>query len=240
MRRRFSVDVQQEIEPLHEQGYGPKQILDKLVSRFGRAEVPSLRTVQSIVSELKRRDDTSETWTVAEASPAEISLVMPVLHAVAEETSSRTVTMTRDRAEWVLKVRAAAPQLPLWSVYRFAQRYGAGGDKPVELDALLALAPWRSRRARRQFFDAVAAGDLDRGLVGTAWFLLGPYVLPPPVVTRAEAQQLEDQQLEDHQLRDLWLFAYEAQDVIDLFIKEIYASVVGRRKPRQNRTRNAR
>ena len=67
-RRYFSVDVQQEIETLHDQNYGPKQILDTLVSKFGRDEVPSLRTVQSIVSELKRRD-TSGTWTVAEASP---------------------------------------------------------------------------------------------------------------------------------------------------------------------------
>lgn len=210
-RRRTPMEIQQEIEQLFEESLGPKEIQHKLVLQF-RERAPGLRTVQSIVSELRQRD-TSGTWTVAEADPDEIAQVLPVLRAVAEQTNGRIITMTNDRARWVLRVHATAPSLPPWSVYRFAQHYGlqaADGETTTALDAVLVLAPWQSEPARARFLDGVSSGDLDPGLLGTAWLLLAPSALPKPRLSHTEAFQLEDEQL-----RNLWLFAHEAQDVID-------------------------
>ena len=114
---------------------------------FGPQDVPSLRTVQDVVNEL-RGLDTSGSWTIADARDGEEArLVLETLAAVIEATEGKRREITRGEAAWVIRIRRAAPDLHPWEAFRLARTYlrlEERGEPSGFLDAFLAFAPWRS------------------------------------------------------------------------------------------------
>jgi hypothetical protein len=123
---------------------------------------PDIRTVRERFRQLSPPDD-SGTWALAEhnpkhpeaePSPAEVAAVMPVLAEVAHRTEGRVAQLTRRQAKLICRVRAAAPTLAPWFVYRVALAYQRreAEEKPTEdLDLMLAYEPWHSPTRYRLF-----------------------------------------------------------------------------------------
>lgn len=144
--RRTNPDVIQRIRELAGDGYtGPA--IERVLS--GDPEyadrTPSLRTIQDIAREQPVHD---EWWSVAEASPEEARLVLPVLaerigylHGVHHLRG--TVRLAKGLGEWIARVRSIAPDLPLTEAYRTAWRYWS--DPSPELDQAFALRIAQSR-----------------------------------------------------------------------------------------------
>ena len=98
-----------------------------------------------MAAEMRGRDG-SDTWTVGEADPADVPLVLPVLAelvAVGQVTS-----FTRETGRWIAIIRRVAPAMPTIDVLLFASRYQAaaarGGSThliDVELARQIAKRP---------------------------------------------------------------------------------------------------
>lgn len=124
-----------------------------LVQRFGDENVPSERTIRDMIAEVTKRDP-SESWTIAAAELDDIAVIAPVW-AYALETGLR---LTKQHADWVVRVRTAAPDLPPADAWGLAGLY-AMSDTPIEwADALLAFAPWRDAEHCERYFKAANAG----------------------------------------------------------------------------------
>ena len=104
--------------------------MGKWPAGFKGDDVPSVRTVQSIVSEYRQRGP-SDPWSLAMAHGDEAKLVMPVLEELIEQTEGRAWQLTTDEARWIAAIRRVAPDLDLWQVYLLAREYailnGRGG-----------------------------------------------------------------------------------------------------------------
>lgn len=121
-----------------------------------------IRTIRARLKLLLPPDD-SGTWSLAEhnpehpeaePSPAEVAAVMPVMAAVAEHAEGRVTGLTKRQAALVCRVRAAAPTLAPWFVYRVAlayQRREARKEPTEDLDLMLAWEPWRLPTRYRLF-----------------------------------------------------------------------------------------
>ena len=114
---------------------------DGRVGKYGfrDTEVPTVRTVQNIVRPLRPPDDSGR-WSVADAEPGEIPLILPVLGHVLMLTGGRRGHVTRREARLILRVRAALPRANpsfVWSAVRDYARRKA--DDTADLDAWLAL-----------------------------------------------------------------------------------------------------
>lgn len=86
-----------------------------------------------------RGRDASDTWTVGEADPDDVPLVLPVL---AELINVGQVTsVTRETGRWIAIIRRVAPAMATIDVLVFATRYQAAvarGDSTHLIDLDLA------------------------------------------------------------------------------------------------------
>src|SRR5690606_1460124 len=109
-RRRMDPDLRRAIEEALVVGYTPSRVMNRLQADEGlRDRVPSLRTIESMAAEL-RPVDRADGWTVGEADPAHVPLVLPVLAelvAVGQVTS-----LTRETGRWIAIIRRVAPAMP--------------------------------------------------------------------------------------------------------------------------------
>jgi hypothetical protein len=126
----------------------------------GDANVPVLRTVQDMVTEA-RTNVPSEPWEFAAAEPDEIAQITPVW-AVALENGT---CLTRKDAEWIVRIRSAAPDLPPDDVWAIAGLYSMEVHPETQplrdsLDAFLAFAPWRDVDHAERFYQAVNSGRI--------------------------------------------------------------------------------
>ena len=118
------------------------QIEAELHRRFspGR-KVPSQKVIQRVVKEERPQDPTGP-WRLAEADdPADAALVLPVLVVTASGWP-----LTTAEAGWVVRIRKAAPSVPLNAVFMLVRTYMSWEQRgrPTELlDLVLACAPWR-------------------------------------------------------------------------------------------------
>ena len=120
---------------------------------FGPNDVPSRRTIHDIVVEYTPKDDT-DPWELADAEADEAALVLPVLATIIEKTEERRSHVTQAEAQWIVRIRRAAPDLDPWMVYLIALNYMACAQHGVphnHLDAYLAFAPWRSQVNRWRY-----------------------------------------------------------------------------------------
>ena len=86
--------------------WSPAQIRRELEKRPDlEYELPSDRTIQMIVKEA-RPPDPSGPWSLADAEPRDVALVLPVLAAVVGKSQGRQ-HVTRAEAKWVVKLRSA-------------------------------------------------------------------------------------------------------------------------------------
>ena len=137
------------------------EIQRTLELKFGPNRSPQLRTVQRMVREL-RAADASSVWS---ASPAEATSddrhALEVLAAVIVGTGGSRTTLTQTEAAHAVGIRSLAPDLDAWLTYRLARAYmarAARGEPTTDLDAWLALAPWRSAPDRDRYELAVRNG----------------------------------------------------------------------------------
>lgn len=154
--RRIHPDVQAEIENLALKGFGASQINVKLHEHFGAKEpskLPHLKTIQRVISDTVPRDSTAP-WRLADAVAEDAALVLPVLAAVIEESEGRVANLTIGQARWIAKLRHVAPDLALWTVYVLANTYMRCEEwnmPTADLDAYLALTPWRDDACRQRY-----------------------------------------------------------------------------------------
>lgn len=155
-RRRTDPDIVLRIRELAVSGHtGPS--IERLLSAEQPDLTPSLRTIQGIMRETEAKPD--EWWSVAEASPEEARLVLPVLAAQIRrrgqveaayfakhgrhlsQLPAGALRLHRELAEWIAKLRTIAPEMPDDDVYSLAIRYWFGSTP--YLDAFLALHAWQ-------------------------------------------------------------------------------------------------
>lgn len=117
------------------------EIWEAVEVRWGEG-TGSLRTVQAIVAVNRPKDDTLP-WSLADSSPAEAALVMPVLTALIKQSGGKKKELTHLEAEWVARVRSVASWLEPWEAYQFAREYivrlSRPGQGTGDLDRALAI-----------------------------------------------------------------------------------------------------
>ena len=139
---------------------------------FSKGDVPSVRTVQSIVSEY-RLPGPSDPWSLADAQGDEAELVMPILQEVIEHTEGRVCQLTSAEAEWIAAIRRIErepyPQgLSPWDIYLLAREYvllKERGEPTTGVDAFLAFTPWQSLEAAFRYREALAKGRIPPRLI---------------------------------------------------------------------------
>ena len=138
-RRRLDPDVARAIQEALVLGYTPSRVLSRLQAADRlRDRVPSLRTIESMAAELRGRDR-SDTWTVGEADPDDVPLVLPVLAELV--MAGQATSVTRETGRWIAVLRRVAPAMPTIDVLIFASRYQAAmarGDSTHLIDLELA------------------------------------------------------------------------------------------------------
>ena len=170
-------------------GYTAEAIRREIEARFG-PETPSKRTVQGMVKQIRQATDRdrSDTWSVLEDDTGEPRIVLDALAAALTQTRGGVGSISKAEARLVVKVARSAPELPPYQWLRFARLYAvrqALGWPASDLDALLALAPWRDegeegwtlyRRSVREGWIAEAPGGLV-GDLGGSWLSFGSFAL---------------------------------------------------------------
>jgi hypothetical protein len=135
------------------------------------AKIPDERTIRRRIAE-RKPPDPHDPWTLAATEGDKAARLLPVLRAVLERTEGRTKGFSKATAEWIVRVRRAAPDLDPWTAYRTALAYQRRtGPDTEDLDTFLAFAPWRSPEATKHLWDWALAHRPN-------WFqmarLLGP------------------------------------------------------------------
>ena len=118
-----------------------------------KSRIPHIRTIQRIVRE-NTPQDPSAPWQLAEASGGDAALVLPVLAAMIEVSEGRLKALSTAKAEWIVKLRRVADDLPLWAIYELTIKYMLRRERhnPTDdLDAFLAFAPWRSKEHNKRY-----------------------------------------------------------------------------------------
>ncbi|TEU16580.1 MAG: hypothetical protein E3J25_02785 [Anaerolineales bacterium] len=141
-------------------------------AQFSVTEIPSLRTVQNIVADL-RPPKASDPWALAAADTDEAALVMPVWREVVEYTQWEVSHLTKAEAEWIVKIRRVAPELypeglSFSHIYLLAREYVLLTDREKPTtgpDAYLAYAPWESLLAALRYGEALRKKRIPARLI---------------------------------------------------------------------------
>ncbi len=121
----------------------------------------SERTIRDRISRL-RPPDNSGPWTLADpdATPEDAALVLPVLAEAIDWSGGHLHRFSKAVVRWIVKVRVAAPDLPVSWALKVAEEYRAaeerGDSEELEgLDQMLAFTPWRDSYYYRRYLQAV-------------------------------------------------------------------------------------
>jgi hypothetical protein len=182
-RRRSYVpaDVLDAIEELIDKGRSPKQIEDEL-SKNGKIadRLPTLRTIQRIVAEKLKSDDT-ETWELGPVDQRDIdgAVVLDVLAFVVRATGGRTASLTENEARWITALHRVRPTIHGWVLYRLARLYISTRSRKLStapIDAFLAYKPWDDAWKHQTY----VADVLFRLIPPAPFFLANSYYRFPP------------------------------------------------------------
>lgn len=181
---KVDLDMQAEIERLALMNWGATQIHTHLERQEALVDrkLPTVRTVQRIVAGLAPRDS-SGPWHIQDADSGEARLILDVLAAVVTETEGRKSQLTRTEADWTVRIRRAATNIPTWETWMTARFYmarEAAGEETVDLDCLLAFNPWKGGEKAEQYFQAVQAG----------WIPIAPLPLIAPLADPQQHQAI--------------------------------------------------
>lgn len=176
-RRQMAGFIEDRINDLLlEHGWSPSQVHEHLLvqksaaengsgdERFRGEAVPSLRTIQRMAKELSPPDP-SGTWSLATDETGHPGLVLDVLSSVIDGYAGEITTITNKQAEWIVRIRLARPEMPLYQVFLFTRLYvlrEAYGEPMRGLDAYLAYEPWRDEAAQLRYDSAVSNGWIPK------------------------------------------------------------------------------
>ncbi len=160
-RRRIEPQILSEIREKTLLGWSGPSIYRHLTALYENREIertpPKLRTIQKLVSEYALPDP-SGPWTVKDASPEDVEVILLELAKIAMATKGAVAQFSRDEAAWILKIRALAPDLFALAVLDYAHAYAWCEQKGVGtevLDLTLAFKTWRSHELASVFLDVV-------------------------------------------------------------------------------------
>lgn len=158
-RRRIDPDIHEEIVARVLEHWTPSKIHQWLETSFeDKSRLPSLRTVQRIVSDITA-EDRSGPWSLRQAEGDDARLILDVLAVFLERTTRQRVYLTKTEADYVLKIRKAVPDEDLWAVFRLARLYvlrEVKGEDTHDLDGYLAFrAGVRSDETRMETYRRV-------------------------------------------------------------------------------------
>ena len=133
-----------------------------LILQFTESGVPSENTVRDMVKEVMSRDPSGQ-WTLADAKIEEIPLVLPVWRLA--RSFGRDLTLAE--ADWVLRIRTAAQDMPKADVLFLAQLRVAWPGWASWIEPLIAFAPYRNSWHSEIYFEAVNAGHIPAPILST-------------------------------------------------------------------------
>ena len=164
-RRNQDADVIEAIEEMaNVEQLSAAKIHVRLEQVFGDRAPKSVRTTQSIVADLRGKDD-SEPWALLDAEPATVRLVLDVLAAVVGHTEGRRAHLTRKEVDLIVAVDAAAHDLDPWDKYRLARAYLLRRTRNAatsDLDLMLAFKWWRGPTELAAYLAALSAGHVPQ------------------------------------------------------------------------------
>jgi hypothetical protein len=131
-------------------------------------DVPSVRTIQRVVKDLKIQQDTSVWSPMGDVGEEDSRFILDVLRVAISVTEGRKCSFTIGESEMLLKLKRAMPDASpfvVWILLRLYMLYEANGDDTLPLDTYLAYAPWRDYTSFRLYCHAIVR----------------KYVQPPPV-----------------------------------------------------------
>lgn len=134
-RRYIKATVEDAIKAEIQLGRTPKQIQDVLNEggRFPEVDIPTLRTIQRIVSETPV--DT-EVWAITDSLDG--WPVIAALGEVAVASNGARLHITKAEAEAICRIANIAPDIPPLAHFLLAVR-----ENQQEVQLFLAFAPWR-------------------------------------------------------------------------------------------------
>lgn len=146
-------------------GRTPAQILERMKENpdsQGRI-LPSLRTVERIVKELRASDE-ADPWNIDDTSSDSARVVLDVLRDLIFDGHLSHPRISKAAARWVVRIRGIvpSPELDSWAVWLLAQLYRSRVEKGLgtdDLDCYLAFRPWQDTWSYSAYHFA-----LDRGL----------------------------------------------------------------------------
>ena len=159
-------DIRRVSEHLMTVGWSAPEVHRALArsGRFAPNDLPNERTVQRW-AQARRGESAEEAWGLGDANQGEGQLVLPVLRALSQLSGGRRLDLTKQEAEWIVRIRRGCPDLGPQEVFWLARRYVdaiAGGNSTGALDLYLAIGPWRGPAELTEFAGLLQGPD--RGL----------------------------------------------------------------------------
>lgn len=163
---RLPVKVENRLQSLIDQGYGPAAIVGHLAEEFPD-DAPSESTIKRRIRTLRSIDKSGQ-WSLLDGSPEATGAVLDVLGFVIESTEGRITSLTKTEASWVVRLYAVRPDLPpedAWFLVRSYVVRDAHGDATDDLDTYLAFAPWRSYEHTVRYSQAINMAGIPPAMI---------------------------------------------------------------------------
>ncbi len=173
-KRRIDGDIQEKIEAKAMDGWTPSQILKYLDGELAEDDKgrlpPDIRTIQRIVKEVAI-PDTSGTWSITDNEGEDARLVLDILAAnIVSKQGFMYPDMkrkfTKAEAQWIIRLRKAAPDAPAKIIILLFQLYmrreAKGITDTADLDGYLAFTPWRDKDCLRLYKRVVVNGWIPK------------------------------------------------------------------------------
>jgi hypothetical protein len=126
------------------------QIATHLAEEF--PDVPQPGAIREWIEKGIIKYEPTEPWTFVDSDPDDAALILPALRAWIEWSQGRYGPISKPQAEWIVRIRRAAPDIPPGEAAIRAQ--GPARD----LEAYLAWAPWRGPDHAAAYVDAFRRG----------------------------------------------------------------------------------
>ncbi len=186
--RNTARDIQEEIETKAMAGWPPAQIRKDLERRLKKenrqAEILHPRTIQRIAKEVAV-PDTSGIWSITDNEGEDARLVLDILAAnIVSKQGFMYPDMkrkfTKAEAQWIIRLRKAAPDAPAKIIILLFQLYmrreAKGITDTADLDGYLAFTPWRNKDCLRLYKRIVVNGWIPKAPL---WFSMVDSLYPP-------------------------------------------------------------
>jgi hypothetical protein len=165
---RTDADVLEAIDDGLGRGGNPRQVYGALMhmERFA-GRVPSLKTITRRAKQ-RRPPAVAERWSLSEADPEEVPVVLSVFAAMAKRDRVwQCQFVTREQAQVLVRIQAVVPDLDPWVAYQVADGYVSRrrrGLQTLGLELGLAFAPWRSEASATELRRVLDAGFVSSTL----------------------------------------------------------------------------